>query len=477
MLRDCEGGTATTDEPLCFGAQTPTVSELLAEWPLHQPMLALGSGAGGGPHGRWSVLAEPTHEMSARGPDILTALALIDEERTTRAGQGAPTLPRDLPFAGGWIGYIGFECGEHLEPAVTRGTSHPARATGGSTDSAHLPDLWLARCDAALVHDAQEDAWFSVGSAGAAQALAKKALAVWQGRTPRPESASANAASVTALCGDADYARDVERTIDLIHAGDMFQANIARRFVADVGVDVSAHRAIGIRALELARYGACLEVDSPAGRTTIASVSPELFLRVDRSGTITTRPIKGTQASDSQRTTGAFEHDAKERAELHMIVDLMRNDLARVCEPRSVRVTSPRHLEHHPTIIHGVAEVAGTLRQGTSLTELLRATFPPGSVTGAPKVRAIQVIRELEPAPRGPYCGAIGTISDCGAINLSVAIRTATISPTGSLTYWSGCGIVAESSPEREVAESHAKAAILRELLRGDPAVKWSRDA
>ena len=159
-----------------------------------------------------------------------------------------------------------------------------------------------------------------------------------------------------------------------------------------------------------------------AGRAVL-SVSPELFLSVDaHSRSVRTRPIKGTRAADG--CAAELERCDKERAELHMIVDLMRNDLGRVCSIGSVRVSEPRSIERHPTVQHAVAEVSGTLRPGIGHAELLRATFPPGSVTGAPKVRAMQIIDELEPFARGPYCGALGWLGDDGAVALNVAIRT-----------------------------------------------------
>ncbi|MDA1106773.1 MAG: anthranilate synthase component I family protein, partial [Planctomycetota bacterium] len=342
----------------------------------------------------------------------------------------------------------------------------------------------MARCDAALVHDAQTGEWHAVGEPTQARELMERALEVEAacvvestgGAQATPSAHDAyDAPSITLMPveSDAQYEADVRRAIEYVHAGDVFQVNVARRFVAPVPDDLANWRAIGARALTLARYGAYLE---PSTDCAIASYSPELFLTVDgTTGRIVTRPIKGTSAAGSAAmeapptsapsaarpsARAAFESSAKERAELHMIVDLMRNDLARVCQPRTVRVTNARVLEDHPTVLHGVGEVEGTLRSDASLLDILRATFPPGSVTGAPKIRAVQVIRELERSPRGPYCGAIGCLSDCGSMTWSVAIRTATM--TGAhLTYWAGCGVVAESESRAEVAESHAKAAVV----------------
>jgi para-aminobenzoate synthetase component 1 len=185
---------------------------------------------------------------------------------------------------------------------------------------------------------------------------------------------------------------------------------------------------------------------------------------------VVTRPIKGTlPASADPARLLASEKDG---AELAMIVDLMRNDLGRVCEIGSIRVESGRTIESHPTVHHGVAEVSGRLRDGLDRFDLLAATFPPGSVTGAPKIRAMQVIDELEPARRGAYCGAMGLLGGDGSMTLNVSIRTASIAGRGvphrvdhlegTLDYWAGCGIVADSRPDEEWRESETKSEVLR---------------
>jgi para-aminobenzoate synthetase component 1 len=184
---------------------------------------------------------------------------------------------------------------------------------------------------------------------------------------------------------------------------------------------------------------------------------------------VVTRPIKGTRPSSVDARE--LDESDKDRAELAMIVDLMRNDLGRVAEIGSVRVTEPRVLETHRTVHHGVAEISARLRDGVTWRDLLAATFPPGSVTGAPKIRAMQIIEELEPHGRGFYCGAIGFIARSGHAGLNVAIRTAQIGAASGargarpLVYHAGCGIVADSDPSAEVAETHAKARAIAQLV------------
>jgi anthranilate/para-aminobenzoate synthase component I len=264
------------------------------------------------------------------------------------------------------------------------------------------------------------------------------------------------------------YLAAVGRTLEDIRAGDIFQANIAQRLSAPITGSI---RALAARALARsdAWYGAVLELDD--GRA-IVSMSPELFLELDGArGAVCTRPIKGTRPSDVD--AGELAGSTKDAAELHMIVDLMRNDLGRVCRFGSIEVPSGRTIETHGTVHHGVGEVRGRLRPGTSVGGLLRATFPPGSVTGAPKIRAMQIIDELEPVPRGPYCGAIGFVSDHGDACFSVAIRTMVLTGRtgapdapgafdGVVDYGVGGGIVADSEPLAEYRESLDKAAVLR---------------
>lgn len=230
---------------------------------------------------------------------------------------------------------------------------------------------------------------------------------------------------------------------------------------------------MGFAAIDSAQpwHGALLEL--PDG-SSVVSLSPELFLAGEfqpaNSGFVVTRPIKGTRPS----TVDPEEllRSTKDEAELTMIVDLMRNDLGRVCSAGSVEVSELRHVEQHPTVHQAVATVQGRLRPGVDAASLLRATFPPGSVTGAPKIRAMQIIEALETRRRGPYCGAIGYFSDHGRFGLNVAIRTLAIAPprgVGSevvreVHYGVGCGIVADSDSGSEWRESMDKAAVVREL-------------
>jgi para-aminobenzoate synthetase component I len=247
------------------------------------------------------------------------------------------------------------------------------------------------------------------------------------------------------------YESAVARVIDFIRAGDIFQANIAHT----LKVSLAAPPTEIYRRL-IAKNGDWYSALLDYGSFAIASNSPELFLRVEADGQVISRPIKGTRPT-APGMASALLASEKDTAELNMIIDVQRNDLGRICAPGSVRVTEPRTIESHPTILHGVATIQGRLRPNITLVDLLTATFPCGSVTGAPKIRAMQIINDLEPTRRNVYCGAIGYLDPDGSIQFNVAIRTMTL--LGDSAYLPvGAGIVADSDPAAEYEETLVKA-------------------
>ena len=266
--------------------------------------------------------------------------------------------------------------------------------------------------------------------------------------------------------GREQYIRAVDRVQEYIRAGDIYQANIAHHI--RVPFDGSA-RSVASAMFDAAdpAFGAAVSFEHNNERHQVLSVSPELFLAFDPdSRTLRTRPMKGTRPGTAD--PNELMHAPKDRAELNMIVDLMRNDLGRVCELGSVRVTHPRTIEHHGSgVLQATASVEGILRDPCALSDILRACFPPGSVTGAPKIRAMQIIEQIEHTPRGPYCGSVLVLNDAGAFVSSVGIRTAHITG-GELRYASGAGIVADSVPEQEWEETMTKAMILERALGVD---------
>ncbi len=336
-----------------------------------------------------------------------------------------------------------------------------------------------------LAHDRQTGAWTASGDAP---------------EMPRPADAAVfSVGPLMSVPGRTGYLSMVRRGLDAIAAGDVYQVNLAHRLSAPFGGSPRAffgalmRRAEPIHGMYAEVPAACGTPDAratavpavrgsdgvghnrddrstrnapPAAITAVCSASPELFLRYDaRTRRVVTRPMKGTRPIDAD--PDELRHAEKDRAELNMITDLMRNDLGRVCEFGSVRVDTPRAIEPHGrSVLQATSTVSGTLRRGLSHADLLAATFPPGSVTGTPKIRAMQLIDELEPTPRGFYCGAIGWLDDSGDMELNVAIRTAVIA-RGELHYHVGAGIVADSDPEAEWAETLDKAGVLAGAIGG----------
>jgi len=423
-----------------------TPERVIRAWPASVPLAALTS-AGGGRYARWTVLAAPTGSVVGY-PEALDA---IGEPR-------APAADDRAPFTGGWIGWVGYEAGATIEPH--------ARHHGRDKQS-KWPSACFLRCPGAYVYDAAQDRWMTVGDPASLPRIDLDTA---------DQTAPYAVGAITSRTGEQRYTADAAEIIELIHAGDAFQVNLAHHlsgaFTGSArGCFTECARAMG------PWFGAYLE--RPDGLGAVCSFSPELFLRADLSSrSVTTRPIKGTRPAtapeDELRASG------KDAAELAMIVDLMRNDLGRVCEFGSVRVTDPQSFERHAGgsgVLHGVATVEGRMREGVGLRALLDATFPPGSITGAPKVRAMQIIDEFEPLPRGPYCGAIGFVSDSGLAEFSVAIRTATVlgrrpDPArlgefeGEISFPVGAGLVADSDPAQEWRETLDKAAAFIEAVR-----------
>lgn len=368
--------------------------------------------------------------------DPLAALVWADGARVHA------TRVEETPAAGGWIAVFHYELGELLEPAVCGAASSSPCSTGDG--NAPLADLlWCP----------------TVTCAHRPTCFGGEPLHQCEPLRSEPSTRAHHA--------------NVERTVEYICAGDIFQANIARRISVNVEGDALAWAQHAIES-NRAPFGAFIRLpgDGNVLDRVITSVSPELFLDIRGDGIITSRPIKGTAGADEARAT--LEGSAKDTAELHMIVDLVRNDLSRVCQPGTVSVRVSRAMETHATVHHGVAEIQGHVRSDVDLVDVLRATFPPGSVTGAPKIRAMQVIRELETHARGAYCGAIGLLGPDGATMLSVGIRTAEVRGlldghriSGRLHYGTGGGITAQSDPDAEVRETDVKLEALRRSLAG----------
>ncbi|MGD7654246.1 MAG: aminodeoxychorismate synthase component I, partial [Verrucomicrobiales bacterium] len=265
----------------------------------------------------------------------------------------------------------------------------------------------------------------------------------------------------------ADFLDKVRRIKDWIAAGDIYQANLSQRFTASVSGPSLFGLYQSLREASPAPMAAYLSL----GETEILSSSPELFLRISGRH-VETRPIKGTRPrfqdpDEDIRSAHELQTSAKETAELVMITDLLRNDIGQVCEFGSVEVAELLRLESLAQVHHLVSTVTGTLRPTTTAVEAIAACFPGGSITGAPKKRAMEIIHLLEGRPRGIYCGAIGWLGHNGETSLNIAIRTL-VREKSTLTYQVGAGIVADSDPEAEYHETLHKAAGIRQAL-GSP--------
>ncbi len=432
--------------------------DVLARWRADRPMVMLHSGRYEPRWARRSILAEPAgyyrfDPTPSGGRSSYVGSAPLPAAAGAFRHRPFADLRRLLAHAPGlWIGYISYEIArwiEKLPPRVDMDRPWPV--------------IELAWCPGHLLFDLATERWYGVGkyaSPGCEPMLDASAhLADFE--VGRLESA----------LGRSAYEKAVGQTLEYIAAGDVFQVNFAQRLTAPFhgGYPIAQRSVYGrLAAVSPAWYGGYLELGD--GRV-IASTSPELFLWVDETGGVITRPIKGTRPASIP--ADVLLHSEKDTAELNMIVDLMRNDLGRVCAYGSVKVTQPRVIESHPTIHHGVATITGHIHQDKDLIHLLRATMPGGSVTGAPKVRAMQIIDELEPARRGPYCGCIGYL--CGRqACLNIAIRTMLLdAAAGRVDLSVGGGIVADSDPAGEYQETLDKAAAMRAALSqasvGDP--------
>jgi len=378
-------------------------------------------------------------------------------------------LPGLPPFQGGIAGYLGYDWGAELERV---------RRPPSDRMTPQMPDVALALYDWVIAWDhLEEKAWIistgiTEGGRGAQPQQAAARLAWVQERLAQPARAVADRPAVSpsaprANVSRAEFEDGVTRIREYIAAGDVYQVNFSQRFHAPFsGSPLALYRRL--RARNPAPFGAFLEFNG--GGTAIASISPERFVRLDpATRLVEARPIKGTRPRGATVVKDAalareLQASEKDRAENVMIVDLLRNDLGKVCQTGSVSVPTLFALESHPTVHHLVSTVTGVLADGADAFDLVRATFPGGSVTGAPKIRAMEIIAELERAPRGVYCGAIGYVSTSGAMDLNIPIRTIVLRD-GEATFHAGAGIVWDSEPAAEYQETLAKARTMIEAL------------
>ncbi|MFQ5655639.1 MAG: anthranilate synthase component I family protein, partial [Planctomycetota bacterium] len=440
----------------------------------------LESGAAVGEMGSWHLLgADPIGSAWVRGRRWRLRLAGVIEvgegdpwgavEAWWEAWRAPPApaaadLAPGLPFTGGAVGYIGYEMGEHLERLGRRGTApHGMDA---------MPDLHLHLYDEVVAIERSSGRAFAV-----ARGRSGRAGCRWWEREPRrcEEHVPRPIREISVSLDDGRYRRHVEEIRAMIARGDVYEVNLCRTHTLEGGPSPWAlHRRL--RRLQPVPYAALI----PWRPVAVVSASPERFLR-RRGPHVETRPIKGTAARGSddeedRHAARALLESEKERAELAMIIDVERNDLGRVALPGSVRVVEEAALEAYATVLHTVATVAAEIPEDLSPFAILRATFPGGSITGAPKIAAMKTILALEPTPRKAYTGSIGWISPQGDLDLSIAIRTA-LFHEDRIHFSVGGAITWDSDPRRELAELEAKGRAIVAALRGSGGAEGGKDS
>jgi para-aminobenzoate synthetase component I len=373
------------------------------------------------------------------------------------------------PFQGGAAGFLAYDLNRTLERL-------PAPAIPGQP----LPQSSLHFYDVVVSFDHRDERCWIVSTGWPEHSFARRGerarrradefAALLASPKPPKNDSPGRAGAWQSNFSREGYIAAVQRVIDLILAGDVFQANIAQRFSARLSSSFDPFAFYcRLRSLNPAPFAALLRY----GKLTIASSSPERFLKLD-GPRVETRPIKGTIArstdfQEDRRRAEILIASEKDRAENTMIVDLLRNDLSRVCTPHSIEVPALCELESYASVHHLASVVTGELVADQDAVTLLRACFPGGSITGAPKVRSMEIIAEIERVARQVYCGAIGFIGFNGHMDTNIAIRTVTIDD-GLAVFHAGGGITAMSDPEAEYEETLAKAQRIFDAFRAEKA-------
>jgi anthranilate synthase component 1 len=439
---------------------------------------------GGERFGRYSIIGLPARRVYAFHGTTLTVtehgetietrqvadpFAEVERLRTAHSVAKLDGLPG---FTGGLVGWFGFECVEYIEPRLstsspTQTVSEITRGNGAKPDELGTPDILLMLSEDVAVFDNLKGRLYLIVHADPREpqafARANRRLDALAHRL-RHAGAGYPETLVPDVLDEADFVSGftregfiaaVVKSKELIRAGDIFQVVLSQRLsVPFKARPVDVYRAL--RALNPSPYMYFLDV----GGTQVVGSSPEILVRLQE-GTVTVRPIAGTRPrgatpEEDSALEAELLADPKERAEHLMLIDLGRNDAGRVCEAGTVQVGEQFVIERYSHVMHIVSEVTGRLKRGMSYADVLRATFPAGTVSGAPKIRALEIIRELEPVRRNVYSGAVGYIGWHGDADTAIAIRTAVIQD-GRLHVQAGAGILHDSDPQKEWEETMSK--------------------
>lgn len=423
----------------------------------HAPgSVLLDSGRPSAERGRYDVLSAWPLATLAVSPDE-SGGAFLQRLRATlaRLGDAAIPAPYELPFAGGLIGYLSYDFGRHLE-------AMPSQAL----DDLQLPDARFGLYDWALISDHLIGSSQLVFHPNLIDTERQRLIELFS----QPATAAAAPFTLSgAMSPDlsaSDYQQAFVRIQQYIQAGDCYQVNFAQRFRAQCQGDPWT----AYCALRAACPTPFSGFQSLPDGGAVLSLSPERFVKVSK-GHVETRPIKGTRprgqnAAEDAANAAELLASPKDRAENLMIVDLLRNDLGRTCRIGSVRVPELFSLESYPNVHHLVSSVTGELADNKDALDLIAGSFPGGSITGAPKIRAMQIIDELELTRRGLYCGSLLYLDVRGEMDSSIAIRSLLVKD-GQVCCWGGGGIVADSDWQAEYQESITKVKVLLETLQG----------
>ncbi|WP_248768764.1 aminodeoxychorismate synthase component I [Pseudomonas sp. MWU12-2345] len=422
----------------------------------HAPgAVLLDSGRPEAERGRYDLLSAWPLEQLAVLPDERGA-AFLQRLRDNLARLGEAQLPAacELPFAGGLIGYLSYDFGRHLEHLPNQ-----------ARDDLQLPDARFGLYAWALISDHQQGSSQLVFHPSVEVAERERLIQLFGQPAARDSNEFQLKGPMTAdLTADA-YRQAFERIQHYIQAGDCYQVNFAQRFRADCQGDPW----VAYCALRAACPTPFSGFQSLPDHGAVLSLSPERFVKVSQ-GQVETRPIKGTRprgrdAAEDAANAAELMASSKDRAENLMIVDLLRNDLGRTCRIGSVRVPELFSLESYPNVHHLVSSVTGTLADDRDALDLIAGSFPGGSITGAPKIRAMQIIDELEPTRRALYCGSLLYLDVRGEMDSSIAIRSLLVKD-GQVSCWGGGGIVADSDWQAEYQESITKVKVLLDTLQ-----------
>ncbi|WP_122448737.1 aminodeoxychorismate synthase component I [Pseudomonas viridiflava] len=404
--------------------------------------------------GRYDLLsAWPRQELTIA--DGESGTAYLQRLRDSLASLGTATLPAgcELPFAGGLIGYLSYTFGRRLEPLPDQ-----------AIDDLQLPEARLGLYAWALISDHQAQTSQLVFHPDLADTEREQLVDLFTGSISEAPSHFRLSQPFQASISADDYQNAFERIQAYIQAGDCYQVNFAQRFQAQCTGDPWAAYC-ALRAACPTPFSGYLGL---SGADAVLSLSPERFVKIS-ARQVETRPIKGTRPrSQDAVQDAAFAQELlnseKDRAENLMIVDLLRNDLGRSCTTGSVKVPELFSLESYPNVHHLVSSVTGELAAGNDALDLIAGSFPGGSITGAPKIRAMQIIDELEPTHRSLYCGSLLYVDIRGEMDSSIAIRSLLVKD-GRISCWGGGGIVADSHCEAEYQETFTKVRVLLETL------------